>query len=162
MRKREKQLSQAECEAVLNDNIIGTLSLVEGARPYAVQLEYLYYDGAIYMGTYLDGRKIECLNRNNRAVFTVFEDRHSRPEMMKRGIPCRSVMAEGYIETIDIKEFTSRDVTRSLRLLKFFIEDIGSWQCTRKVCTLAAGVDHKKIMREWADTADRAGPPQAE
>ena len=72
MSKREKKLTQIECEAMLNDHVIGTLSLMDGDRPYAVQLEYLFHEGALYMGTYMRGRKMDCMNKNSRAVFKKF------------------------------------------------------------------------------------------
>lgn len=160
MGKREKKLTQAQCEALLNEHVIGTLSLTDGERPYAIQLEYLYHQGALYMGTYLTGRKIDTMEKNDRAVFTVFEDRHGHPEMIKKNVPCRSVMMEGRIGTIHKKEFTNRKgATKSYRLLRFEIEEMGSWQCSRDVCTLVVGLDPKKTLMEWVEEAKQAGTP---
>ena len=160
MGKREKKLTHAQCEEILRDHIIGTLSLTDGVNPYAVQLEYLYHDGALYMGTYLKGRKIDYMKQNDRAVFTVFEDRHGHSEMIKKNIPCRSVMMEGRVGTIHTREFTNRKgVTKAYRLLKFEIESMGSWQCSRDVCTLVVGLDAKKILRDWVEEAKQAGNP---
>jgi len=157
MSKREKKLTQVECEAILNKHVIGTLSMVDGDRPYAVQLEYLFHEGALYMGTYMTGRKMECMNKNDRAVFTVFEDRHGHPEMIKQHIWCRSVMAEGRVGSIHIKEFTNRQgETKSYRLLKFEIESLGSWQCSRKVCNQAIGFDPKKMLLDWLEESREA------
>ena len=148
----KKKLTQAECDAMLRDNIIGTLYLSEDGCPYAIQFEYLYRDGAFYMGTYLTGRKIDCLEKNNRAVFTVFTDRHSHPEMIKLGIRCHSVMAEGRVETLCIKEARTREGgTSSFRLMKFTVEEMGSWRCTRKVCSQASGADARAILSQWID-----------
>jgi nitroimidazol reductase NimA-like FMN-containing flavoprotein (pyridoxamine 5'-phosphate oxidase superfamily) len=158
--KREKKLTQAQCEAVLNEHLIGTLSLTDGKRPYAIQLEYLFHDGALYMGTYLTGRKIDYMKQNDRAVFTVFDDRHGHPEMIKKNVPCRSVMVEGRIGTLHQKEFTNRKgETKTYRLLRFEIEEMGSWQCSRPVCTLVAGLDPKKILLDWVQEAKQAGTP---
>jgi len=154
MPKREKKLTQAECIAVLNDNILGTLALSDGKRPYAVPLEYIYDQGALYMGTYMSGRKIDIMEKNDRAVFTVYEDRHRNPDMIKMKIPCRSVMVDGRIATIHIKEFTNRKgVSKSYRFLKFAAEEMGSWQCSRPVCNLVIGDDPKEMLFKWLEEA---------
>jgi len=159
MRKRKKKLDQDECIGLLDDNIIGTLSLTDGERPYAVQLEYIYHEGALYFGTYMTGRKIDYMNKNDNAVFTVYEDRHGHPDMIKKGIPCRSVMIEGQIRTIDVKEFTSpKGVSKSYRLLKLEIEDIGSWQCSRSICSQVKGIDRKQIYRDWVEEVRTSNP----
>jgi len=157
MRMRDRQLAPDEYEAMLDENFVGTLSLSDGDSPYAVQLEYVYHQGAIYMATYMEGRKVDCLNRNNRAVFTVFEDRHTHRDMIKRKVRCRSLMAEGYVETIHIKEVTNhKGAVIPFRILKFTIEKRGSWQCNRKRCSLTAGNDNKKIVRGWVEEARQA------
>jgi len=153
----EKKLSPLEWEAMLNANVVGTLSLIENDRPYAVQLEYVFHEGALYMGTYFTGRKINCLSQNDRAVFTVFEDRHTHPEMIKKNIPCRSIMLEGRIKTIHVNQETNdKGVTKSYRLLKFDIESTGSWQCSRKRCHQVRGLDPKKILLDWIEVARRS------
>jgi len=158
MEARPKKLTQSECESILNDNIIGILGLSDGEKPYAIPLEYLYHEGALFMGTYLTGRKVDYMNKNGRAVFTVFEDRHGHPEMIKKNIRCRSVMIEGRIMSVHIKEFTNRKgITKSYRLLKLDIEDMGNWQCSRPVCNLTVGLDAKKTLLDWVEEARREG-----
>jgi len=82
-----KKLSEAEYTEMLSRNLIGTLSLCDGGAPYAVQVEYLYQDGAT--NSLLEGRKVGVMERNDLAVFTVFEDRHSHPEMIRQKVRCR-------------------------------------------------------------------------
>jgi general stress protein 26 len=152
---REKKLSQDEIEAILQVHQVGTLSLAEGDHPYAIQLEYTYHGGALYMATPQEGRKIDYLNKNNRAVFTVFDDRHSHPDMINKKIPCRSVRAEGIVKIVHVKKYVNREgVERTLVILKFVIESMGSWRCTRKVCTLAVGIDNRNTMMEWLQEAN--------
>jgi len=147
---RKNKLSVAECEAVLGQNIIGTLSLCRDGQPYAIQLEYLYREGTFYMGTYPTGRKIDYLEANDRAVFTVFRDRHSHPEMLRQGIRCYSVMAEGRVATVKLKEVATREGEKAtFRLLKLTVDSLGSWQCTRKICSQAAGIDNRRILNQW-------------
>ena len=151
---KERKLTEAEYDALLLENRIGTLSLCDGAAPYAVQLEYLYHEGNLFMATFYEGRKVDCLKRNNRAVFTVFEDRHTHIEMIRKKIRCRSVMAEGTVETIYIKEVTNhKGVVIKWRFLKFTIEKRGSWQCNRTLCNEARKVDNRKLYLEWLKEA---------
>lgn len=153
-RTKERKLTEAEYTEMLRNNLIGTLSLCDGGAPYAVQVEYLFQDDAIYIATYLEGRKVGVMERNDRGVFTVFEDRHSHPEMIRKKVRCRSVMAEGRVATIYVKEVTNRKgLVFPYRLLKFTIDDIGTWQCDRTTCNFAAGIDNREFIKEWITEA---------
>jgi len=154
MRMKEKKLSEAEYTEMLSRNLIGTLSLCDNGTPYAVQVEYLFQDGAIYIATYFEGRKVGFMEVNDRAVFTVFEDRHSHPDMIRQKIRCRSVMAEGRVETIYVKEVTNhKGLVFPFRLLKITIDEIGTWQCDRSTCNFAAGIDNREFIKEWITEA---------
>jgi len=149
-RTRERKLTEAERVEMLRSNLIGTLSLCDNGAPYAVQVEYLFQDDAIYIATYLEGRKVGIMERNDRAVFTVFEDRHSHPEMIRQKVRCRSVMVEGSVETIYVKEVTNRKgLVFPFRLLKITIDEIGTWQCDRTTCNFAAGIDNREFIKKW-------------
>jgi hypothetical protein len=162
MRMKEKRLGESEATEMLRQNLIGTLSLCDGGAPYAVQVEYLYQDDAIYIATYLEGRKVGIMAANPRAVFTVFEDRHSHPEMIRREVRCRSVMAEGSVETIYVKEVTNRKGrVYPFRLLKITIDEIGTWQCDRTTCNFAAGIDNREFIKEWIVEAAQKDNPRA-
>lgn len=151
---KHRELSEGDYDEMLQKSLVGVLCLSDGNRPYAVQLEHLYRDGALYMATSVEGRKMEVLKRNDRAAFIVFQDRHSHPEMIKEGIRCRSVIAEGRVETLLIKEVkTRRGDIHPFRLLKLTIEEKGSWQCNRKACNQASGVDTRKIILKWLQEA---------
>jgi len=152
-----RELIQKEYDAMLQDNLVGTLSLSDGTSPYAIQIEYLFHDGALYMGTSVEGRKIDYLEKNDRAVFTIFKDRLSHPEMIEKKIRCRSIMAEGRVETLFIKEVsTPKGDIYPFRLLKFTVEKWGSWQCNRKACNQVAGIDTRRIILEWLQEAHHA------
>lgn len=155
---RERKLPSEEYDAMLQANRIGTLSLCSGGQPYAVQLEYLYHEGNLFMATFFEGRKVDVLKKNNRAVFTVFEDRHSHPDMIRKKVRCRSIMAEGTVETVYVKEVTNqRGIVIKWRLLKFTIGEKGSWQCDRTLCNEARKIDNRKLYLEWIEDARRAG-----
>lgn len=156
MRMRERKLDGDEFEEMLAKNMVGTLSLCNDGVPYAVQLEYLYQNGNIYFATYLEGRKVDILKKNNRAVFTVFEDRHTHPDMIKQKVRCHALMVEGTVETILVKEVTNhKGAVLPFRLLKFNIADRGSWQCDRKRCNVAAGSDDWDAIRGWIAEAEQ-------
>jgi hypothetical protein len=149
-RTKERKLTEAEYTELLQNTMVGTLSLCEGGAPYAVQVEHLYQDGAIYIATYLEGRKVRVMEGNNRAVFTVFQDRHSHPEMIKKKVRCRSVMAVGRVNTIYVKDVINRKgEVFPYRLLKLTIDEIGTWQCDRTTCNCAAGLDNREFIKKW-------------
>ena len=92
-------MTESEMTDFIRDNPVGVLSLVDGDRPYAVALEH-YFDGRnLYFGvsTREDQRKINCIGRNASACYTIYESRREQPEMVKKGVPCRSVLIEGKI-----------------------------------------------------------------
>jgi hypothetical protein len=150
MRMKEKKLDPATVEEMLQNTLIGTLSLCDDGAPYAVQVEYLYQDGAIYIATYMEGRKVGVMERNDRAIFTVFEDRHSHPEMIRAKVRCRSVMLEGRVATVYVKEVTNhKGRVYPFRLLKLTVDEIGSWQCDRTTCNFAAGLDNREFIKQW-------------
>jgi hypothetical protein len=141
---------------MLQNTLIGTLSLCDDGAPYAVQVEYLYQDGAIYIATYMEGRKVGVMERNDRAIFTVFEDRHSHPEMIRAKVRCRSVMLEGRVATVYVKEVTNhKGRVYPFRLLKLTVDEIGSWQCDRTTCNFAAGLDNREFIKEWIVEANQ-------
>ena len=68
-----KELSRDEIEYLLENNLLGRLSLCVDSEPYVVPIFYVYHDGKIYLHTAKKGKKIEFLLRNNRACFEVDE-----------------------------------------------------------------------------------------
>jgi hypothetical protein len=55
-----------------------------------------------------------------------------------------------------VKKFTNRKgTTKAYRLLRLDVESVGSWQCSREVCSLVAGLEAKKMLFEWVQEARR-------
>ena len=72
MRRREKQLSEAEGIRLLKEGGYGVLSTfsIEG-EPYGIPLNYMYDDGCIYFHSALAGRKVDILKNQNKVSFCV-------------------------------------------------------------------------------------------
>ncbi len=72
MRRADRQLDQAEAREILELGAYGVLSTVaaDGA-PYGVPLSYCLLEGAIYLHSAREGRKLDHLAREPRVSFCV-------------------------------------------------------------------------------------------
>jgi len=127
--------SMKEDEVVnfIKNNRVGVLTLVDGNRPYGVPVEH-YYDGkSLYfiVSTREGQRKINCIKNNANACFTIYESRREKPELVSDGIPCRSVIIEGSVSSLGVKEVASNSGTFSVQMLKLDVDKIGNWNCPR-------------------------------
>ena len=74
MRRKDREMTAQEAGALLKKCEHGVLSLISPANtPYAVPLNYVYIEdeNALYVHCALKGRKLECLEKNSAAFFTV-------------------------------------------------------------------------------------------
>lgn len=72
MRKKEKELSDKDIVEILNKGEFGTLATIgENGFPYAVPLNYVYYDNSIYFHCALEGHKLENIRNNNKVSFSI-------------------------------------------------------------------------------------------
>ena len=93
MRRNKQALCQEECEQVLCRATSGVLSLISpDGFPYGVPLSYALVDGA------LEGQKIDCIRRDNRASFCVVDADDVIPE--KYTTAYRSVIVKGRIAIV--------------------------------------------------------------
>lgn len=72
MRKSKRAMSLEESIEVLNcgiDGVLGTIS--ENGYPYAVPVNYVYYDSKIYFHSATEGEKISNILNNDKVSFTV-------------------------------------------------------------------------------------------
>ena len=130
-------MDETEVMNFIKDSRAGILMLVDGDKPYGVPLEH-YFDGkSLYFATSLeDGeRKINCIKNNANACYMIYDSRGETPELVKKGIPCRSVIIEGQISLDDVKEVdTKRSGKAKVQMLKLDVGEIGNWKCLNKVC----------------------------
>ena len=90
-------------EEILNDSKIGVFGLSREASPYAVPVNFVYYEKYIYFHSAESGTKIDILKRNPIVSFLAFIDGGIVPNK----IPCKidqlykSVMITGEASIVD-------------------------------------------------------------
>ena len=100
MRRIKQQLSEKECIDILQRQKVGTLALAEnGDYPYAVPLNYVYYNGKIYFHCAITGHKIDIIKKQNKASFCVIDKDTVVPE--KYTTFYRSVIVFGKAEIVE-------------------------------------------------------------
>lgn len=113
MRRFRQQLPQDEARQILHEATNGVLCLVDGEGiPYGVPMSFIF-DGesSIYFHCALSGRKIDCINQNPKACFTIIDRDEIHPEEFTTYF--KSVIVEGNIEIL--KE--PQTMIEALRLL---------------------------------------------
>ena len=81
MKRKEKQLNADETEHILQNGVYGVLSLADQRGvPYGVPLNYVYYNGMIYIHCAAEGLKLDLLNENSQVSFCVVIDVTVIPE----------------------------------------------------------------------------------
>ena len=72
MRRKDKQLSIVDTEKIIETGEYGILSMVtEKNEPYAIPLNYIYWDGNIYFHCAKKGNKLNTIRKNNKVSFTI-------------------------------------------------------------------------------------------
>ena len=72
MRRKRQALTQAQCQAILEQGSCGVLALSgDNGYPYAVPLSYLYHQGKLYFHCAKSGHKLDALRREPKASFCV-------------------------------------------------------------------------------------------
>ena len=87
----------------------GTLALSDGNKPYAVALNFVYLDSAIYFHCSKKGKKIDLIKANSNCFFSVVKDYSLIPSYFssKSGLACpathffESLHIEGVAKIID-------------------------------------------------------------
>ena len=129
-------MDESEVMNFIKDHRAGILTLVDGDRPYGVPVEH-YFDGkSLYFATSpKDGqRKINCIKNNANACYIIYDSRGETPELVKKGIPCRSVIIEGQI-SLYVKEVDKKESGKvKVQMLRLDVGEIGNWKCIRKTC----------------------------
>ncbi|GAV22898.1 pyridoxamine 5'-phosphate oxidase family protein [Carboxydothermus pertinax] len=66
LRRKDRALPEALAELILTDGEYGVLATAGKEYPYAVPLNYVYKNGAIYFHSALEGQKLDLLKENPR------------------------------------------------------------------------------------------------
>jgi len=121
----------------IKDSRAGILTLVDGDRPYGVPVEH-YFDGKslYFITSSREGqRKINCIKNNANACYVISDSRREKPELVSKGIPCRSVIIEGQISRADVKEMDAKQLGKvKVQRLKLDVGKIGNWKCPAESC----------------------------
>lgn len=74
MRRFKQQLSQEECDGILQNGYRGFLSVIgDGGYPYTVPINYLYARKRLYFHCAKSGHKLDALRACDRACFTILD-----------------------------------------------------------------------------------------
>jgi nitroimidazol reductase NimA-like FMN-containing flavoprotein (pyridoxamine 5'-phosphate oxidase superfamily) len=65
---------EAKISSFLSSALTGYLGLADDNEPYVVPLNFVWWNGAIYVHGAEEGRKMEMLKKNSRVCFTVSEN----------------------------------------------------------------------------------------
>ena len=72
MRRKGQELSKDECERILVNEPRGVLAVLgDEDYPYAVPLDFVYYDNKIYFHSAISGHKLDAIAKHSKASFCV-------------------------------------------------------------------------------------------
>lgn len=113
MRRFRQQLPQSDVQQILAEATNGVLSLVDrDGEPYGVPMSFVYDgDRTIYFHCAREGRKMECLDRCDRASFSIVALDDIKPAEFTTYF--RSVIAAGKISRVEDRG----EMTAALRML---------------------------------------------
>lgn len=130
-------MNQTEVQDFLKDSRCGVLSLIDGDKPYSIPVEH-YFDGKslYFLTSEKEGqRKINCIKNNTNACYIIYDSRREKPEIVKKGIHCRSVLIEGPISIAGTKEIDTNEMEKvKVRILKLDVNEMGNWRCPAQTC----------------------------
>ncbi len=74
MRRKEREINnQEEMEQILKDSSICRIAMVDDDKPYLVPMNFGYREGALYLHSAPEGRKIDLIRKNPFVCFEVDE-----------------------------------------------------------------------------------------
>jgi uncharacterized protein len=72
MRRKDREITdRTEIEAILKEAMVCRIGLADGGEPYVVPVCFGYEDGAVYVHSAPEGKKITMLEKNPRCCFEV-------------------------------------------------------------------------------------------
>lgn len=103
MYKKERQVSEDRAKEMLLSATEGILAMYgDDGYPYAVPMNYIYMDGAIYMHSSDQGYKVDALKENKKVCFSVIVRSQIAPELYTTKY--ESIIATGEIEFVEDHE----------------------------------------------------------
>ncbi len=98
MRRKEREIKdQKEIENILKACSVCRLAMVDGDKPYLVPMNFGYRDGALYLHSAREGKKIELIKKNPEICFEVDEIVRFRKAKLACdwGVEYKSVIGSG-------------------------------------------------------------------
>jgi nitroimidazol reductase NimA-like FMN-containing flavoprotein (pyridoxamine 5'-phosphate oxidase superfamily) len=100
MRRKDKERTEAAfLESVLREAETVCLALNTGAAPYALYVNFMYREGALFAHCATEGRKLDLLRADPRVGFTLATDVQVLPELFTTRY--RSVSGWGTASIVD-------------------------------------------------------------
>ena len=103
MRRNDKKITDPEViEEILHQSQVCRIALHDGEYPYIVPFNYGYHDRTLYFHSAASGKKINLIQKNNKACFEIEYDCQiiQHEEACKWTAKYRSVIGFGKIEFI--------------------------------------------------------------
>jgi len=131
-----RELSGAERDQFLKDNIHGILAFSDGA-PYAIPLGYFYRKGDLILGITGPGRKIDCVQKSPRVCFTICRPRWQTPDLEGS---CVTAVVEGELEEVTDGSYYgfSKPPPEGAIRLRIKVDKMSVRECTATPCELFA------------------------
>lgn len=120
LQRKNKGLTQAECERILKEEKRGVLSVIgDGGYPYGAPMNHYYADdGCIYFHCGKNGHRLDALKNCNKASFCVYNKGEKAENDW--ALTVKSVIVFGKTEIIDDADIIA-DI--SARLSRKFTDD---------------------------------------
>ena len=119
--RKNKQISQEECVAILKNETRGVLSVLgDDGYPYGMPMNHFYWeaDGAIYFHCGKSGHRLDALKRCNKVSFCAYDKGFRREGEWAWNV--KSVIVFGKMEILDDAE---QIATITSALSRKFIQD---------------------------------------
>ena len=114
MRRFKQQLSNEECEEILNNCTSGVLAVIgDNGYPYAVPLSYVYLNKKIYFHCAKEGHKVDAIKNNDKVSFCVVSKNEVVPEELTTYF--KSVIIFGKAKKLDGEELRNAAIQLGLK-----------------------------------------------
>ncbi len=107
MRPEIKEMDRNRIDEYLKSQKVGILSLTDGEAPYGIPLAYSYDGDYIYLTLGPQGRKMDYIQKNGKACFTVYD---VPPEFGMADMSWTSVICDGEIHQVTDPETLTKAV----------------------------------------------------
>ena len=103
MRRSKQQLSQEECETILEQGKRGMLAVLgDDGYPYTVPLNYTYADGRFYFHGASEGHKLDAIDACSKCSFNVLSEPQEHEG--EWWLTWRSVICFGHIRRLEDRD----------------------------------------------------------